>query len=487
MGLPRKQPKKSSPRRQGRKSVLKVGLAKKTPAAQDAVAGARLLRGALARIWARARNTCATDEQSERLGAVAMRLDESSLRQWVAEARPKRDAHRALLKPGGLQKSLTILQSMSPLRQSLGFRFQDPSEHGSWSMENLKGFREEHVPRRQGTTDVSWESNVATYRLRRCKGRMLEIARVVKPRTVKVRVEKHRPHMVSKGLAKEMITVTARSRCNQASDKRKRIKVVRRTANLLPAVVVLPARKPQFTLIYLHGMGSSALGNYADRPHFFTTDGASVKVIVPTAPLREVSCYDHWWEKKKVSPKQQSHHTLSRKGSRQSRWRLATFRSWYDYTSNWDGRREDDLDLESLHAMQRALHSLIRREAKQLGGRYDRVILGGKSQGCATALDAALTFPHKLGGFVGLVGHLLACTPVDANGPQASTPLHFFHEPDDDIIRWSWVEATEQRMRDAGYNVYSRHCRDPEGTGHFIGGVEGRWIRSALTAICKPQ
>merc|ERR1719215_26970 len=181
--------------------------------------------------------------------------------------------------------------------------------------------------------------------------------------------------------------------------------------NLLPAVIFQqPSGAQEWTLIYLHGLGSSALENYADRPHYFFDGSVRLKVIVPTAPFRELSCFDEWW-------------TQRNDGS----WYLERFHAWYDYLSNHDGSREDDLDLDSLLCMRRALHSLVKNEALELGGRTDRVILGGKSQGCCTALDAALTYPDALGGFIGVVGHVLKSTPVVPGGPQSFTPLHFFH------------------------------------------------------------
>lgn len=273
--------------------------------------------------------------------------------------------------------------------------------------------------------------------------------------------------------------MTARSRCEKASDRRKRIRVVRRTANLLPAVILRPLSGPQqWTLIYLHGFGSSAFKNYGDRPHFFVDGSFAIKVVVPTAPGREVSCYDGWWERTQRRPQNDD------AGKVAPQWKLAKFRAWYDYLSNHDGRREDAIDWHSLGAIQRALHGIIQHEMRELGGRASRVIVGGKSQGCCTALDATLTFPQALGGFVGIVGHLLSCTPVEPGGPQASTPLHFFHEPEDTIMRWHWVQQGQQRLREAGYHVYARRQPDPEKHGHFVEGVEGAWIRSALRSIC---
>ncbi|CAE8619494.1 unnamed protein product [Polarella glacialis] len=322
----------------------------------------------------------------------------------------------------------------------------------------------------------SWHSYWTAYRLR-LQGSDLVIQRTAGTKELSTRIEKRRRGEIGGPLASELVHVTAHSRRELAADRRKKIKVIRRAAHLLPAVIMRPSSLPQslqrWTLIYLHGMGSSALANYADRPHYFHDGTASVKVIIPTAPSREVSCFDTWFTKTRASKEPSG-----------SKWRLERFNSWYDYTSNHGGRREDTLDLHSLHAMQRALHKIIWREAEELGGRTDRILLGGKSQGCATALDAALTFPKRLGGFVGLVGHLLSCTPVDPGGPQVSTPFHFHHEVEDDIMQWDWVQLEEQRLRDAGYQVRSTRSRDPEGTGHFIGGVEGQWIRRSLREIC---
>ncbi|CAE8655751.1 unnamed protein product [Polarella glacialis] len=315
----------------------------------------------------------------------------------------------------------------------------------------------------------SWHSYWTAYRLR-LQGSDLVIQRTAGTKELSTRIEKRRRGEIGGPLASELVHVTAHSRRELAADRRKKIKVIRRAAHLLPAVIMRPSSLPQslqrWTLIYLHGMGSSALANYADRPHYFHDGTASVKVIIPTAPSREVSCFDTWFTKTRASKEPSG-----------SKWRLERFNSWYDYTSNHGGRREDTLDLHSLHAMQRALHKIIWREAEELGGRTDRILLGGKSQGCATALDAALTFPKRLGGFVGLVGHLLSCTPVDPGGPQVSTPVpfHFHHEVEDDIMQWDWVQLEEQRLRDAGYQVRStrshhlsaRSCFD-SGTAAYL-------------------
>jgi len=315
---------------------------------------------------------------------------------------------------------------------------------------------------------VTWDTHVHAYRVRLRSDRIsVEIRRTQALKPVAALVEK-RLRGDRRPLARERHVVTAHSRVQKAGDRRKRIRIARGPCDLMPAIIFRPPAGPQrWTLIYLHGMGSSALGNYAERPHYFYDGSVALKVVVPTSPSREVSCFDTWWYKSRGN------------------WHMTKFRSWYDYLSNHDGAKEDAIDIESLLVVQRAMHSLIRQEARELGASgSSRIILGGKSQGCCTALDAAFSYPEPLGGFIGLVGHLLSCTPVEPNGPQRQMPLHFFHEPNDRTMRWEWVSKAEQRIRKAGYTVHSRRLVDPEGHGHYIEGVEGAWIRSALRHIC---
>jgi len=162
-------------------------------------------------------------------------------------------------------------------------------------------------------------------------------------------------------------------------------------------------------------------------------------------------------------------------------WRRIKFNAWFDYLTDRAGKAENDIDLDSLADMRQRLHALIRREVQRLGGDSRRVILGGASQGCCVALDAALTYPEELGGVIGLVGHLLRSTPTDT--PHKSMPLHLFHEAKDEEMKWRWVKGTVDRLRRAGFNVTSKRETDPSGSGHWIQEIEGKWICSALRQI----
>ncbi|CAK0880238.1 unnamed protein product [Prorocentrum cordatum] len=364
--------------------------------------------------------------------------------------------------------ALAWVARLPPLQQRLGFRFQDPSKGGSWSATNLVGYSASPVEGAQAEVQISWRCCTAEFALVQAAAGCFEVQRKLGSQVAACRVERRRRGDPGGPLAEERYTVTAHSRCRLARDKRRKITVETGPLDLLPAVIIRPPSGPQrWTLIYLHGLDESALDNYADRPHFFVDGSVALKVVVPTAPSRELTIFDGWWQQ-----------------DASDNWYLTKFRAWYDYLTNSDGQKEDTADLESLLATRRALHQLVQREAAELGGRHDRVILGGKSQGCCTSLDAALTCPQALGGFVGVVGHVLGCTPVAPGGPQQATPLHFFHEPQDDVVRWRWAQHSEQRLRAAGFRVHSRRRPDPEDCGHFVQGVEGTWVRTALREIC---
>lgn len=428
------------------------------------LAGIGDLRSILPQLWQhlrcpdRRRNTGTTEIRKPFVTCTVREL-----RRWLLKLRAPASRWGLVAESVLLSGLRTVAQQ--PVEKLQGFRFQDRS--GPWTVDNLVGYAEAPVSLScANRSRISWNSYVARFQLR-ISGEMLEVWRTSVQQPVVTSVEKRRRGDAGKPLAREPMLLTAASRRAAELEQGLRARLEQRVCDLLPAALFTPSGAPEWTLIYLHGLSCSALDDYVDRPHYFCDGSVRLKVVVPTAPLRELSCFDEWWVETEAG-----------------NWQLEQMNAWYDYLSDHDGAREDTIDLDSLMAMRRALHSLIRLEAFELGGRADRVILGGKSQGCCTALDALLTYPQPLGGFIGIVGHVLNATPLEAGGPQSKTPLHFFHETKDRVVRWSWVKKGEQRLRDAGFRVLSQRLPDPENGGHHVDCVEGTWIRSALRSIC---
>jgi len=203
----------------------------------------------------------------------------------------------------------------------------------------------------------------------------------------------------------------------------------------------------QYTLVYLHQFSCWGFGYAYDKPHYFYSSTKfrfnGLKIVFPTAPERPITAQDGWER-----------------------------RAWYDYLTDFDGVREDKVNMKSLRETRDRIFQLLHHEIGLLGGDASRVFIGGASQGCCTAMHCALQFPLVLGGFVGIVGHLLSCSPV----PQVKRhmPISLYNGRDDDIMRWSWVRKTFRRLEDAGYSNLRMHCEP--GVDHKTGPKEREWL-----------
>ena len=85
----------------------------------------------------------------------------------------------------------------------------------------------------------------------------------------------------------------------------------------------------------------------------------------------------------------------------------------YDTCTEFEGEHADKPVERSLVRTRAYIRSLIEQEVAQLGGDHTKLCIGGNSQGCIAALNAALAFPEAVGGFVGTSGHLLEETCTD--------------------------------------------------------------------------
>ena len=94
-----------------------------------------------------------------------------------------------------------------------------------------------------------------------------------------------------------------------------------------------------------------------------------------------------------------------------------------------------------------------------MGGK--NVFLGGASQGCGTALHAALSYKGELGGVIGTMGHLLTCTEISPEWIKRKIPIFVsaavgtrlfmtslrYNGLDDSTMKWEeWVKARTERF-----------------------------------------
>jgi len=242
--------------------------------------------------------------------------------------------------------------------------------------------------------------------------------------------------------------------------------------------VMQPVGAHKATLVYLHGFACDG-NSYLVEPEYFYRPKPKkkkkkpkkgkdkgdepededeefepfpgLKVVLPTAPLRKITCYEG----------EEMH-------------------SWYDYLTDFDGEKEDDLVAEDLEQQTERLHAILDAEAALLGG--GKLFLGGGSQGCCVALHAGLTYRGELAGIVGTMGHVLSCTPVTKEWAARKVPVFIYHGLADTTMPWdTWVRPTYARLQASGADV---RTVTEEGADH--GEQEEVWTRSFLAEALRP-
>jgi len=169
------------------------------------------------------------------------------------------------------------------------------------------------------------------------------------------------------------------------------------------------------------------------------------KVVLPTAPVCKITAHDG----------DENH-------------------AWYDYITDHDGEKEDELSMETLEEQTRRIHAILDVEVARVGAK--NVFLGGASQGCCTALHVGLTYPGDLGAIIGTMGHLLKCTPVTPEWIARKVPVYNYIGDSDTTMPWEkWVRDTWWRFEDAGGEVH--HHLEP-GADH--GDKEDGWTHAFL-------
>mmetsp|Transcript_54113 Transcript_54113/g.168040 ORF Transcript_54113/g.168040 Transcript_54113/m.168040 type:complete len:456 (+) Transcript_54113:52-1419(+) len=208
----------------------------------------------------------------------------------------------------------------------------------------------------------------------------------------------------------------------------------------------------QCTLVYLHQFNCEGFGYAYFRPHYFYSSTKfrfnGLKIVLPTASRIPITAHE-----------QEEKH------------------AWYDYKTDYNGIREDAVNMASLRKTRDRVFQILEREIQLVGGDASKVFIGGASQGCCTALHCAMQFPRVLGGFVGIVGHLLSCTPVPPSKRQM--PVCLYNGRADTMMRWSWVRKTFRRFEAAGFADLSIRCEP--GVGHDTGTKEREWLIDFLS------
>lgn len=193
-------------------------------------------------------------------------------------------------------------------------------------------------------------------------------------------------------------------------------------AALLETVEHETGPAPQWSVIWLHGLGADGNDFAPIVPELVGRDWPALRFVFPHAPVRAVTVNNG-----------------------------ARMRAWYDIRDFDLANRADEVGVEESIAQ---VEALIAREV-QRGVPVGHIILAGFSQGGAIVLAAGLRRGEPLAGLVALSTYLpMANHAAELLQPAAtSQPLFMAHGTHDPVVPFQAGERSAEAMRKLGFDV----------------------------------
>jgi phospholipase/carboxylesterase len=220
--------------------------------------------------------------------------------------------------------------------------------------------------------------------------------------------------------------------------------------DLLPAIEMESAPNPQFSVIWLHGLGADGSDFVPVVPELGLAPTPGVRFIFPDAPAIPVTCNGGY-----VMP------------------------AWYDIISlDSTSRRIDEAGIVDSRA---AIRRLIARENER-GIPCQRIFLAGFSQGGAVAYTTALTHPAPLAGLIALSTYLPTSELVEREATEANRAIPVFaaHGSQDDVVAPALGRAARDFLVERGYAVTWQEYPMPHSICLEEIAAIGQWLNGRL-------
>jgi phospholipase/carboxylesterase len=220
--------------------------------------------------------------------------------------------------------------------------------------------------------------------------------------------------------------------------------------DLLPAIEMESAPNPQFSVIWLHGLGADGSDFVPVVPELGLAPTPGVRFIFPDAPAIPVTCNGGY-----VMP------------------------AWYDIISlDSTSRRIDEAGIVDSRA---AIRRLIARENER-GIPCQRIFLAGFSQGGAVAYTTALTHPAPLAGLIALSTYLPTSELVEREATDANRAIPVFaaHGSQDDVVAPALGRAARDFLVERGYAVAWQEYPMPHSICLEEIAAIGQWLNGRL-------
>ena len=218
---------------------------------------------------------------------------------------------------------------------------------------------------------------------------------------------------------------------------------------LLESILVNQGDNTEFTVIWLHGLGSDGNDFVPIVPELNLPESLRVNFIFPNAPIRPVTVNNGY-----------------------------EMRAWYDLLSlDRDKTANEDDILKSVTW----INALIDDEIAN-GTAPEKILLAGFSQGGVIALHAGLRYPKKLAGIMALSTYI----PFDDNllsqvtDVQKGQTIFAAHGKSDPVIPFASWQDYVPKLEKAGFDVES-HAYEME---HAVSAQEivdiSSWLQKVL-------
>ena len=215
------------------------------------------------------------------------------------------------------------------------------------------------------------------------------------------------------------------------------------------AIELATGAQPQFTVIWLHGLGADGHDFEPIVPYLGLGAVGATRFVFPHAPVRPVTINN---------------------GMR--------MRAWYDIRGMDVSRDQDEAGIAHSADLVR---SLIARENER-GIPGSRIVLAGFSQGGAIALHVALRHGEALAGILALSTYLLFPDRLEAerHPANADTPVFVGHGSLDPMVPVGMGRDVADRLQRLSYRVSWHEYPIPHSVDQAEIADAGAWLRDRL-------
>lgn len=179
---------------------------------------------------------------------------------------------------------------------------------------------------------------------------------------------------------------------------------------------------PQWSVIWLHGLGADGHDFAPIVPELLRPDWPGIRFVFPHAPVRPVTVNGG-----------------------------VPMRAWYDIKSL---SADDRADEEGVRESMREVDALVARE-RDRGVPAERLLLVGFSQGGAMALASGLRREAPVAGIAALSAYLplASKTAAEMTPGGKATPVFMAHGTQDPVVAPAWGSRSRDAMQALGVQV----------------------------------